>query len=891
MSISTIEEAIKTHHDALEIASPEHFIAELIEACDAHAITPKLYAGTLNPMAQARTVLDVSMVGIENVKGVAKRELAILPGVTLLYGVNDAGKSSFLEGLRLALFGARNAEQYIRHGETELRTLVAIDGGTIDRRYKLRKVRGKDETKLEHKLKASLGGAEDDKPGQAQDLINSWIGVDDGFVKRTAIIDQGDLAALLHEQPGKRRELVYSMLGLHAAEETRAKFAAVSRDLAAKAAEAETQLAGFIRTRDDLAKLMKQHPTDKLTREIHELVMKLATLPVVETREVAKTKCAQLASHLDQDKKHREAAKRVAEQIEQLELKGQPIPIPVPSDEEITATATQHGAAAQIVNRLTAQLADVKAKGTALKTMPATCPTCATLGKTCELTPEMKEARRQELLREYKETEAALEKSKLDLKNAIEYGSQLAAGKQHGAERQREIDAYLAQLGELRAHLKAYQAAFLADDVAASMKKEYVELSARADGAADPRGGVQAEIDVRQKALSEAETTDKRHTDAVAAVTATEARVIDLKAQAHTADRIAGVFAKDKLPLFIARQHLARVNAIADELSATDRYRYAFDEDLGIEFLDRDTAAKVSPAVASGSSQQRGALVLTAALGRYLQELAGVTIPLLWIDEIPFQDEANAAVRVVGILKSLTKHFPKVVFAASNWDLYLGQFDHEVAVGTIQTPSGAGKSKRAKGVVMEDLTEARIKRAGLSMNEVTAAQMGVEVPTDSAKMEAIKKMEAELGEPEGVIGDAQTTANYERLTQLTASEEEQLARFAPENVCEPHAKAYGEPAAGDPKACIYCKKAAELGALPRETKVETPNTPNCVACFTGEGAHTATCVSQNVPYFHGPPGVVPVRVLTPKEVVEKYGAPTEDLGQAGLGTATEEDPF
>jgi len=310
-------------------------------------------------------------------------------------------------------------------------------------------------------------------------------------------------------------------------------------------------------------------------------------------------------------------------------------------------------------------LKETREREQALRALPATCATCAAMGRTCELTPDAKEkavaslrATANAMLDDLKR-EGVAAKRVADERTVLSERARVQLERAREAEGPRRVaavrqKALAEERARLEAELETYPQGAVPDP---SCLDRYTAVTAElafAEGLNAQAAAHQAEIAMRSAKLrSEAEV------GALAALVA--------------------CFAKDGIPLWLARQHVVRINALAAEIAAEDRYRYSFDAEMGIVFTDAATGVAHGPDVASGSTRVRGSVVLLAAMARYMQEQAGVVVPLLWIDELPFQDDLSVAM-VVQMLKRLTRWFPKVVFAASSWEAYLGHFDHEVGL-------------------------------------------------------------------------------------------------------------------------------------------------------------------------------------------------------------------
>lgn len=600
MSTQQVWELLERYwnHERCSVEGIQRRVGILTRVCDEFSFPLKLYdAERLTSGEERRVVLDITSVTAKNVKSTAERTITLEAGTTLIYGPNDAGKTTMQEAARYAIGGAgavdRIDEAMLSHGADTMmvRVEVGTQAGTgFVQRSLTRKVisRGKDKgsAKVERNVTVSLGGKVADGAREAEQELAQYLGGDTSMVLELAFLRQGLFSQVMDERPAERKEAVLKLIGLAAAESTRQKLASALKTLEERASRAASAVPEA-RSAQIKARL------DEIERDPKYMV--------------DVTHGMDAAPHA--------AASRV-------------------NVESAQKSVTEWG---MVLDNLRARFHSVKA-------LPPKCEMCAAMGKDCDLTPEMKS-----------ETLARIN----------------SEGKGHKA----SLEAAQKTLDDARASL-ARNEHDLANWHEARNAKEALKAEAKR---------LIAEHDEIKKSLP------KKGDDAWSAE--------DLALLAE----VTAAFGKDGLPLWLAREHVGRINAIARELSEGDRFLYQFGDEFEIQMFDQvNVQPRVDPVFASGSSRERGALVLLAARARYLAELAGLEIPLIWIDELAFQDSTSCAA-LLHTLKRLTKWFPKVVLAASQWNVFgmvdAPEFDHEISIGVSDV---ARYRPRAGGEVTAD---------------------------------------------------------------------------------------------------------------------------------------------------------------------------------------------
>lgn len=654
-------------------------------------LVPKLYSKDLDTDGRVREIFNLTSIAVRNVKSVAGRELEIKPGITMLYGPNDSGKSTFLEGVELALKGARGevVPALMRCGTSEMEVKLRAASLSIDRMY-TKKVasRGKKsgEVSYEHTLVAEIDGVKDNKTEKAQALIQSLADVDLDFIIRCALVRQGHLADVLDEEASKRQALFFRLLALDAAEDTRAKIAEVARKQAAALTARESVVEPAQMKLTELKTKLAGMPTvEAMHSKLHELE---AVVSSGASRVDKESRLLLLRNAIKANDKFIDLINKYKAKIDEANKS----PALFMQVEEMGQRFGQAEAALRLTTARLAKaeaLADqCKEHGSAIK-RDGVCPICehvcgaATKEKlTAKGTGTMVSAFKTRMA-EVEAAKAAKAEADALFTHVAGECTRMAATRAEKVSVQNQV----AQMTVLKSELEILVGVF--DVKSARQDLEQLERAAGAD-ATDPAWV--KELAAWRGYLAEAQSLKVQ-------IGALEQTVATAKAPPANAydpgvlEALELAFSKKGMPLWIARGHVGRVNAIAAELAEGDRYKYELTEDLAVRIIDGENP--ISPRAASGSSKQRGALVILVALSLYLQELAQIRIPVLWIDEVPFQDKANQAY-LVELLKRIGARVPKLVFGASDWEEYQGKFDHEIGL-TLPRAATTGASEQVAG--------------------------------------------------------------------------------------------------------------------------------------------------------------------------------------------------
>jgi exonuclease SbcC len=165
---------------------------------------------------------------IENVKLLnfishSETDLKFRPGVTVFVGRNGSGKSSIIDGITYALYGKHTRsdnQNLVRRGSAGGYASVEFSVGSrhylAERKLNKRgKLEGSVLKELADGTQKQLAGGERKQFGESlSDEISKVIGLDYQRMQVAAIIQQGELDAIIDLTPGKLKDLINELIGI-----------------------------------------------------------------------------------------------------------------------------------------------------------------------------------------------------------------------------------------------------------------------------------------------------------------------------------------------------------------------------------------------------------------------------------------------------------------------------------------------------------------------------------------------------------------------------------------------------------------------------------------------------------------------------------------------------
>lgn len=626
----------------------------------------RVYSGELNVARERRRVMALHRLELENVMGTDERDITLAPGLTLLHAPNNAGKSTLVKALRYLLagkpaLGGAEPRDLVRHGQTKCRMRAEFEGMVVERTVEVKAVkRGKKtgEESVTCVLTVAWDGqTESGEKGEA--LLAQALGAPARFLVDSALVLQGEITALLDEQPGERRKSFYQFLSLDACEKTRELIAAAKREL-------EDRIASKVRAAELGAETLKSIGARRAAIDLARCKGELAQWDAhIQASEAGGAIVADLERQLaaaEESLRRAEygQAARTGWMARLAELRASPALAGGPKDPRDdgramrVALSMQQSGAVELLTRRNA----VAARGKELSELPPVCPVCRALGKDCAITEGSKADALAGLRAEWDALDDQYNAALVKVKVCQEQMGELEAA---WAQFSTWEQAHAVAAEALSTH-EAAEAQHVDARVIAANRDAMQAVKSRLDSARSGAALTDEEkvhIQKLRTSIADAELMDLQLAKAAEPA---GADVAPLKKDQAALEQLAAAFSRSGIPLWIARENIARINEIAVALTDGDPFIYLFDEELAVGIVDRATGQAISPALVAGSGRQRGALVLLAARAVYMRERTGIDVPLLWIDEIPFQDHESMQLSL-RMLRRMTAHFDTIVLA------------------------------------------------------------------------------------------------------------------------------------------------------------------------------------------------------------------------------------
>lgn len=150
-------------------------------------------------------------------KGLGQVSLGFAPGLTLLVGANNSGKSSLMQAAHWALTGELpkvDNNDLIQWGADSCEVNLVSSTASITRRFK--------DTRMT--VLAEINGAKANAVKKVEELFTSEVG-DPKVIAANSLVPQGEMTALLDDAPGVRQAALYKFIGLAGYEPVRVALA------------------------------------------------------------------------------------------------------------------------------------------------------------------------------------------------------------------------------------------------------------------------------------------------------------------------------------------------------------------------------------------------------------------------------------------------------------------------------------------------------------------------------------------------------------------------------------------------------------------------------------------------------------------------------------------
>ncbi len=143
-------------------------------------------------------------------------------GVTVFIGKNGSGKSSVIDGITFALYGQHTRghnRNLIRRGSTT--SLVQLNFKTDSKRYQVTRsidAKGSSTAKLEQITDTDIVTIAEGERKQMEETmsgeVSNIVGLDYDKLRVAAVVQQGELDAILKSRPSEFKELINTLIGI-----------------------------------------------------------------------------------------------------------------------------------------------------------------------------------------------------------------------------------------------------------------------------------------------------------------------------------------------------------------------------------------------------------------------------------------------------------------------------------------------------------------------------------------------------------------------------------------------------------------------------------------------------------------------------------------------------
>ncbi|MFW6448493.1 MAG: AAA family ATPase [Halobacteriota archaeon] len=210
--------------------------------------------------------MRVRSIELANYRCFEAAEVALEPGVTVIYGPNGAGKTTLFEAILFALYGSRGLadatlEDVVTRGAEEATVELTFDhGGTT---YRLEREVAVHESRASTRrcVLSGDGGEPVEGARPVRERVRELLRMDAEAFVNSAYVKQGEIDRFLHASPAERQSMVDELLRLGVledyrdrADEARLAVRSLARERAERLEELDAQLSP-LRERDPYDRL------------------------------------------------------------------------------------------------------------------------------------------------------------------------------------------------------------------------------------------------------------------------------------------------------------------------------------------------------------------------------------------------------------------------------------------------------------------------------------------------------------------------------------------------------------------------------------------------------------------------------------------------------------